>query len=145
MEDWEPLFVTPEEYKLNGGTKHQGEAVTIEQCNLRVDWQTLRRLPLSGAVVFNFKAVFTPITELRTEPFIPSLLFKQVTDGKPSLTEPKIHSHIRPLVLENLKKWGEEQVQDGVIPAGWEDETLAESPFYPGWEERWRKRIGFAV
>jgi hypothetical protein len=31
----------------------QRDDLTIEECHLRVDWQTLRRLPLSGAVVFN--------------------------------------------------------------------------------------------
>ncbi|OQU96983.1 hypothetical protein CLAIMM_02988 [Cladophialophora immunda] len=145
VEDWEPLFVTPEEYEQNAGTRHQGESVGIEQCYLRCDWQTLRRLPLSGAIVFNFKAVFTPITELRDEPYIPSLLYKQITAGNPLLTEPKVHAHIRPVVLDALQAWKKKQVEKGMIPSDWVEETLAESPFYPGWEERWRKKIGFDI
>lgn len=145
VEDWQPLFVPPEEYAQNAGTRHQGEKVSIDQCYLRCDWQTLRRLPLSGGVVFNFKAVFTPMTELRNEPFIPSLLYKQITASKPLLTDSKVHAHIRPVVLEALQGWKQEQIEQGLIPPDWEESTLSESPFYPGWEERWRKRIGFEI
>ncbi|KAM0549213.1 hypothetical protein ACHAPJ_009523 [Fusarium lateritium] len=48
-------------------------SLQIEEVFLRTDWQTLRRLPLSGAIVFNFKVLFTPMTELKDEPYIPSL------------------------------------------------------------------------
>ncbi|KAF4952819.1 hypothetical protein FSARC_12561 [Fusarium sarcochroum] len=145
MEDWEPLFVTPAEYKKNGGTRHQGEKVTIEQCNLRVDWQTLRRLPLSGAIVFNFKAVFTPMMELRDEPYVPSILYKQITEGKPHLTDAKVHQHIREPVLDALREWKKEQLERGQVVADWKEETLPESPYYRGWEARWRSRLGFEI
>lgn len=145
VEDWQPLFVTPEEYALNGGTRHQGQKVDIEQCHLRCDWQTLRRLPLSGAIIFNFKAVFTPLTDLRDEPYVPSLMYKQATEGKPSLTDQKVHEHIRPVVLDSLRAWKTEQIDNGLIPPDWEEQTLAESPFYPGWEDRWRQKIGFDI
>lgn len=143
VEDWKPLFVTPEEYAANAGTRHQGEPVGIDQCNLRVDWQTLRRLPLSGAIVFNFKAIFTPLTELRDEPYIPHVLYKQITEGKLDITQPKVHEHIRPVVVEALDAWKKEQVASGVVPADWSEETLKESPFFPGWEERWMQKQGF--
>ncbi|KAF5009258.1 hypothetical protein FDECE_4551 [Fusarium decemcellulare] len=145
VEDWEPLFVTPDEYKANGGTRHKGEKVSIDQCYLRVDWQTLRRLPLSGAVVFNFKAIFTPMTELRDEPYVPSVMYKQITEGKVSLTETKVHEHIRPAILNALQEWKREQVEKGMIVPDWKEETLLESPFYPGWEERWRQKIGLLI
>ncbi|KAJ3536103.1 hypothetical protein NM208_g6862 [Fusarium decemcellulare] len=145
VEDWEPLFVTPDEYKANGGTRHKGEKVGIDQCYLRVDWQTLRRLPLSGTVVFNFKAIFTPMTELRDEPYVPSVMYKQITEGKALLTESKVHEHIRPAVLNALQEWKHEQVEEGMIVPDWKEETLLESPFYPGWEERWRQKIGFPI
>ncbi|KAJ0425928.1 hypothetical protein BJY00DRAFT_324399 [Aspergillus carlsbadensis] len=142
IEDWKPLLISPEEYALNAGTRYQGETVPIEQCYLRVDWQTLRRLPLSGAVVFNFKAVFSPVVELREEPYIPALLYKQVTEGKRVITEPKVHKHILRVVLQALKEWKKEQVEKGVVERDWEEETLQESPFYPGWDETWKRRGG---
>ncbi|KAM0428500.1 hypothetical protein ACHAPT_006860 [Fusarium lateritium] len=145
IEDWEPLFVTPAEYKANGGTRLKGKEVTIDQCNLRVDWQTLRRLPLSGAIVFNFKAIFTPMLELRQEPYIPSVLYKQITEGKVSLTEPKVHDHIRKPVQDALQEWKKEQVDSGIIVPNWKEETLPESPYYPGWEKRWREKLGFSM
>ncbi len=85
------------------------------------------------------------MTELRDEPCVPSLLLKQITAGKPLLTEGKVHRHIRPGILEALQKWKEEQIASGAIDREWVEETLAESPFYPGWEERWRQRIGFQI
>ncbi|KAL4886157.1 hypothetical protein BJY04DRAFT_213690 [Aspergillus karnatakaensis] len=142
IEDWKPLFVTPEEYALNAGTRHQGETVPIEQCYLRVDWQTLRRLPLSGAIVFNFKAVFTPMVALREEPYVPALLYKQVTEGKRVITEPKVHGHLLPVVLVALERWKGEQVEKGLVERDWEVETLKESPFFPGWEDIWKRRGG---
>ena len=57
----------------------------LERCYLRVDWQTLRRLPLSGAVVFNFKALFTPVTEFRDEPYVPALVLKILNEGKKNI------------------------------------------------------------
>lgn len=44
---------------------HQETDLDLSRIHLRVDWQTLRRLPLSGCIVFNFKALFTPVEEFR--------------------------------------------------------------------------------
>ncbi|KAL4906014.1 hypothetical protein BDW74DRAFT_177701 [Aspergillus multicolor] len=147
VEDWKPLFVTPEEYARNAGIRHSGDTkpVPIEECFLRVDWQTLRRLPLSGAIVFNFKAIFTPLTELKDEPYAPALLYKQVTEGRRKITEPKVHKHLLAVVLGALEEWKREQVEKGLVVERWEEETLRESPFYPGWEKRWKERIGFEI
>jgi len=55
-----PLFMPPgdphEELR-----KLQSPDLVLDRCNLRVDWQTLRRLPLSGAIVFTFKALSAPV------------------------------------------------------------------------------------
>ena len=71
----EPLFMPPNDPHENLRSQ-QDPTHTIERCNLRVDWQTLRRLPLSGAIIFNFKALFTPVPQFRHEPYIPSLMLK---------------------------------------------------------------------
>jgi hypothetical protein len=34
-------------------------------------------------------------------------------------------------------------VDAGLVPEGWEPHTLNESPWFPGWEEQWRKKQGF--
>ncbi|KAB8302573.1 hypothetical protein EYC80_005956 [Monilinia laxa] len=126
----------------------QKEDLKIEECNLRVDWQTLRRLPLSGGIVFNFKALFTPVTEFRDEPYIPALMCKILKEGKKNLMEYKGTWHVEHVVIPEMEKWAKLQVEKGlVVPQQgeetWREETLSESPYFPGWEEKWHKQQGF--
>ncbi|KAK0283361.1 hypothetical protein LTR91_002731 [Friedmanniomyces endolithicus] len=138
----EPLFMPPDDphEKLR---EVQDPTHTIDRCHLRVDWQTLRRLPLSGAVVFNFKAVFTPVTEFRDEPYVPALILKVLKESKKSLMEYKNTWHTEHVVIPALEEYQREQVAKGLVEEGWEPYTLEESPFYPGWEEKWHRRQGF--
>jgi hypothetical protein len=121
----------------------QKEGLTVEECNLRVDWQTLRRLPLSAGVVFNFKALFTPVTEFRDEPYVPALLAKILKEGKTSLMKYKGTWHVEHAVLPALEEWKREQVEKGWVREDWEEATLDESPYFPGWEEKWHRQQGF--
>ncbi|KAF2852654.1 hypothetical protein T440DRAFT_488191 [Plenodomus tracheiphilus IPT5] len=138
----QPLYMPP-------GDPHeahrtiQNPDLDISRCHLRVDWQTLRRLPLSAGVVFNFKALFTPVTEFRNEPYIPGLVLKVMNEGKKNLMEYKNTWHVEHVVKPALEKWHKEQVERGLVPEGWEPQTLEESPWYPGWERKWQERQGF--
>ena len=105
---------------------------TIDRIHFRVDWQTLRRLPLSGAIVFNFKGLFTPVTEFRTEPYIPSLILKVAREGKENLKEYKHMEHTQACVVPAMEAYEREQVEGGLVERGWEERTLGESPFFPG-------------
>jgi hypothetical protein len=143
-----PLFMPP-------GHPHeklreiQKPDLTIEECHLRVDWQTLRRLPLSGGIVFNFKALFTPVQEFRDEPYIPALLLKILKDGKKNLMEYKNTWHVEHVCLPELEEYDREQVTKGLVKPDnadektWNVATLAESPYFPGWEEKWHRQQGF--
>jgi len=115
----------------------------ISRIHLRVDWQTLRRLPLSGAVVFNFKALFTPIEEFREEKCVPGLLLKVLNEGKKELMEYKGTWHVEHVVKPKLEEWHKEQVEKGLVSEDWEPQTLDESPWFEGWEGKWRERQGF--
>lgn len=138
----EPLFMPP-------GDPHeklrevQDPTHSLDRCHLRVDWQTLRRLPLSGAVVFNFKALFTPVSEFRDEPYIPSLLLKVLREGKRSLMEYKNTWHTEHVVIPAMQEYEREQIAKGLMDKGWEPHTLDESPFFPGWQEKWAKQQRF--
>ena len=121
----------------------QTPELELSRCNLRVDWQTLRRLPLSGAIVFNFKALFTPVEEFRYEPFIPGLLLKVLGEVKDSIMEYKNTWHTEHVVKPALERFHQEQVDTGLVPEGWEPRTLSESPWFPGWEEQWHHKQGF--
>jgi len=148
LEVGSPLFMPPGDphEKLR---ESQQENLSIEDCNLRVDWQTLRRLPLSAGIVFNFKALFTPVQEFRDEPYIPALLLKILKEGKKTLMEYKNTWHVEHVCVPELEKYAEEQVMKGlVVPCNpneesWTVETLKECPYYPGWEDKWHRQQGF--
>lgn len=138
----EPLFMPPNDpHEALRGI--QDPTHDISRANLRVDWQTLRRLPLSGAVVFNFKALFTPVTEFRNEPYVPSVLLKLLREGKKSLMEYKGTWHTEHVVIPALEEYEKEQVEKGLIEKDWEPHTLDEYPYFAGWEEKWHKQQGF--
>lgn len=115
----------------------------LSRIHLRVDWQTLRRLPLSGAVVFNFKALFTPIEEFRTEPCVPKLVAKVLREAKREIMTYKGTWHVEHVALPALERWAEEQERKGLVERGWNVGTLEESPWFPGWEDKWHRQQGF--
>ncbi|KAH8701786.1 hypothetical protein BGW36DRAFT_290274 [Talaromyces proteolyticus] len=142
LEVGRPLYMPPgdphEQHRLS-----QSPNLLLEDCHLRVDWQTLRRLPISGGVVFNFKAVFTPVTEFRYEPKIPALIAKILREGKKSLMEYKNTWHVEHIVLPALDKWNKEQEDSGMIKKNWDVSTLDEDPWFQDWEEKWHRQQGF--
>ena len=137
-----PLFMPPGDPHQNYRTS-QSPDLTLSRIHLRVDWQTLRRLPLSGAIIFNFKALFTPVEQFREEAYIPALLSKILNEGKKNILEYKSTWHVEHLVLPALEKWRKEQVEKGIMAEDWEVSTLEESPWFPGWEEKWHSRQRF--
>ncbi|KAK0703928.1 hypothetical protein B0T26DRAFT_658307 [Lasiosphaeria miniovina] len=145
LEDWEVMFTSPEADA--GWTRSafagRPDALNVGDIRLRCDAQTLRRLPVSGAVVFSFKAVFTPLAELRGEPFVPALLHRVLRDGKANLIGYKCVDNVRRVAMEALEMWAAEQAEQGIVPPDWEVGTLDESPFFPGWREKLRRQQGF--
>ena len=137
-----PLFMPPgdphEALRLQ-----QSPELALDRVNLRVDWQTLRRLPLSGSIIFNFKALFTPITEFRDESYIPALLLKVLKEGKENMMRYKNTWHVEHVAIPALERSAAEQVNEGKVEKDWKVETLNPSPWFPGWEERWKDRQGF--
>ncbi|KAF2225145.1 hypothetical protein BDZ85DRAFT_233593 [Elsinoe ampelina] len=144
LEKGTPLYLPPEDEEM-ATRGDQDPALGVEDVNLRVDWQTLRRLPLSGAVCFNFKAVFTPLEEMRDEPGVPALVRRILEEGKRGIMEYKGTKGVEHVVLPVLEEWEREQVEKGMVDEGWEVGTLGEAPFYEGWRARWEGRQGFAA
>jgi hypothetical protein len=130
-------------------SKSQIKSLRAEDCYLRVHWQTLRRAPLSGAIVFNFKTLFTPIEEFRDEPYIPALLLRIIKEGKRSLIKYKNTWHVEHACIPKLEEFANEQLARQLIPSEildqdvWNVKTLEESPYFPGWEEKWHQKQGF--
>ncbi|GLB35130.1 putative IMP dehydrogenase / GMP reductase domain containing protein [Lyophyllum shimeji] len=129
----QPLYSQPGDphYKLRESQTHE---LRVEDVCLRVDWQTLRRLPRSRAIVFNFKALFTPVTHFREEPYIPKLVAKILREGRKPILEYKSTRHVEHRLLPALDLWAMEQEEKGWVPKDWKERTLDEDPYFPGWE-----------
>jgi hypothetical protein len=121
----------------------QSPSLSVSNLNLRVDWQTLRRLPLSGAICFNFKCLFNPLSDFEDEKGIPGLVRKVMIEGKKSLLEYKGTWHVEHVALPALKTMDKEQKKRGLIEEGWEPRTLDEYPYFEGWEEKWHRQQRF--
>ncbi|KAL0474101.1 hypothetical protein QR685DRAFT_570065 [Neurospora intermedia] len=150
LEDWEAFHTSPDPDAVSGDMewtrsafKGREDEVTTKDIKLRCDAQTLRRMPVSGAVVFNFKAIFWELEELREEKYVPRLLAKVLREGKKELMEYKCEEHVRRVAMRACEEWAEEQVEKGWVSREWEVGTLEESPFFPGWEGKWRGEQGF--
>ncbi|KAF8894402.1 hypothetical protein BD779DRAFT_1609167 [Infundibulicybe gibba] len=122
LEIGQPLFLQSDDshFKLR---ETQNPNLQPEDIFLRVDWQTLRRLPKSQAIVFNFKALFTPV-----------LFAKILRDAKKPLLDYKASAHVEHIILPILDRWSREQEEKGWVPTDWAERTLNEDPFFPGWE-----------
>ncbi|KAL4872450.1 hypothetical protein BDV12DRAFT_193540 [Aspergillus spectabilis] len=142
LEIGQPLYMPPGDphEKLRA---FQDPNLKLEDCNLRVDWQTLRRLPLSGAVVFNFKALFTPVSEFRDEPCVPALVAKIMKEGKENLIKYKATWHVEHVILPKFEQWAREQKESGLARKDWEVATLDDSPWFRNWQEKWHRQQGF--
>ena len=139
LEVGHPLFLPSTHPDLELRNK-QDPTLSPDDITLRVDWQTLRRLPLSGAIIFSFKALFTPMSEFKNEPYIPSLVLKVLNEGKENIMKYKGTWHVEHVVKPTLAKYIEDQVRQGMIPEDWEPQTLDDAPFFPGWEEKWQSQ-----
>ncbi|KAG5651699.1 hypothetical protein H0H81_007758 [Sphagnurus paluster] len=133
LEVGQPLFAPPDDPHFALRTAPQDPSLSIDDVFLRVDWQILRRLPASRAIVFNYKALFTPVTDFRDEPYIPRLLARILRDMKQGLRDYKSTGHVEHRVLPALDEWAAEQEAKGWVPKDWEERTLDEDPFFPGW------------
>lgn len=137
LEIGQPLYMPSTDPDFSN-RESQSPDLRPEDISLRVDWQTLRRLPLSGAVVFNFKALFTPLTELQDEPYIPSLLLKVLNEGKESILRYKGTWHVEHVAKPALEEYERLQIERGLMDSQWTPRTLDEHPLFPGWERKCR-------
>ena len=96
--------------------------------NVRVERQTLRRLPKSQAIIFTNHPVFYSIEEMKDEPMIPSLLKKILYEGPEDILKyknfQKIRDHLSPYLDSLIKR----QLELGIIN---EDTPLKTQPNYP--------------
>lgn len=135
LEIGRPLFLQPGHPHFSF-RETQLPDLEVKDIYLSVDWQTLRRLPRCRAIVFNFKALFTPMAQLRNEPYIPRLLVKILKEGKESFMDYKRFFHVQHKVIPTLEAWVREQELKGWVSKDWKERTLDEDPFFPGWDRQ---------
>ncbi|KJZ80052.1 hypothetical protein HIM_00766 [Hirsutella minnesotensis 3608] len=134
----QPLYL-PSNHAHFCDRESQNPDLEAKDVFLRVDWQTLRRLPLSGAIAFNFKALFTSIVEFQDEAYVPSLALKVLNEGNPDIMKYKGVWHVEHVLKPTLNQYRHQQIQAGLIESQWHPRTLDESPFFPGWEKKYQR------
>ena len=143
LEIGQPLFILPKDEHFVAAHKTQEQFQRLDDIFLRVDWQTMRRLPITGAICLNFKALFTQLEQLREEKGVPALFRKVLQEGDQEILKYKGTWHVEHVVTPALERWAREQVKSGLVEEGWEVGTLKQSPFYEGWESLWRRHQKF--
>lgn len=99
------------------------------QFNVRVERQTLRRLPKSLAIIFTNHPVFYALDEMRLEPMVPSLLRKILYEAPEDIIKYKNFDHVRDHLRDYLDGAVEEQIQKGIISRDQPVKTLPTYPF----------------
>ena len=104
------------------------EETDPRQFNVRVERQTLRRLPKTGAIVFTNHPVYYSIEEMKDEPMIPSILKKIIYEGPEDIIKYKNFEMVRDKLAPYLDELIQRQRDLGIIT----DETpLKTQPNYP--------------
>lgn len=71
---WSPANGSEDAFKLAHAFDQSQEAPRVDQLWLRTERQTLRRLPVSGAIIFTIRVYLVPITQLAEEQDVPERL-----------------------------------------------------------------------
>jgi hypothetical protein len=87
--------------------------VQPETLQFRTERQTLRRLPLTGAIVFTIRTYLVPLPELGKEKGVPARLASAVRSWPEGVGRYKGRDNYETVLLEYLDKCAEEQRKEG--------------------------------
>lgn len=104
------------------------ESIDPKEFNIRVERQTLRKLPKTRAVIFTNHPVFYSIEEMKDEPMVPSLLRKILYEGPQDIIKYKNFEFFRDHIVGYLDELVQRQKDLGIIL---EDCPLKTLPSYP--------------
>lgn len=102
--------------------------VPFEKFTVRVERQTLRRLPKSKAIIFTNHPVFYTIDEMKDEPMVPSILKKVILEGPEKIVKYKNFAVIEKHIIPYLDRLIQRQIDMGLIK---EDQPVKTLPTYP--------------
>ncbi|KAK0498300.1 hypothetical protein EDD18DRAFT_1071356, partial [Armillaria luteobubalina] len=113
---WSTTTNGPEGDFAHGHPAHPPERplVSPETLRLRTERQTLRRLPLSGAVLFTIRTYVIPIEQLAREPGVPARMASAVGSWPESVEAYKGKALYGGVLVEYLDRCAREQAERGV-------------------------------
>lgn len=114
--------------KFNPNIEADIKSMDPKDFNIRVERQTLRKLPKSGAVIFTNHPIFYSIEEMKDEPLIPSLLRKILYEGPEDILKYKNFELFRDHIAGYLDELIQRQKDKGLIL---DDTPLKTIPSYP--------------
>lgn len=125
---WDHRLLLNNIYALKAGEKVNSDVQPTE-FNVRVERQTLRRLPKSRAIIFTNHPVFYSIEEMKDEPLVPSLIRKIMYEAPDGIIKYKNFEAFRDHILPYLDGLIERQIEKGLITADTPVRTLKTYPF----------------
>ncbi|ODV81030.1 uncharacterized protein CANTADRAFT_46596 [Suhomyces tanzawaensis NRRL Y-17324] len=128
---WDHKLKTNNVYQLpqhNPNSEADLKSTDPREFNVRVERQTLRRLPKSKAIIFTNHPIFYSIEEMKDEPMVPSLLRKILYEGPEDIVKYKNFAKFRDHIVEYLDGLVQRQIDHGLISA---DQPLKTLPTYP--------------
>lgn len=124
---WDHKLMRNNVYALKEGDKVDSQVKPTE-FNVRVERQTLRRLPETQAIIFTNHPVFYSIEEMKDEPMVPSLIRKIIYEAPEDIIKYKNFESFRDHLLPYLNDLVERQIELGIITR---DQPLKTLPTYP--------------
>lgn len=125
---WDHKLLLNNVYALKEGDKVETD-IQPTQFNVRVERQTLRRLPKSRAIIFTNHPVFYSIEEMKDEPLVPSLIRKIIYEAPEGICKYKNFESFRDHILPYLNELVDRQIDLGLITAETPVKTLSTYPF----------------
>ncbi|ODQ62768.1 hypothetical protein WICANDRAFT_76932 [Wickerhamomyces anomalus NRRL Y-366-8] len=124
---WDHKLLCSNVYALKEGEKVDSSVLPTE-FNVRVERQTLRRLPKSKAIIFTNHPVYYSVEEMKDEPLVPSLIKKIIFEGPQDIIKYKNFESFRDHIAPYLDGLIKRQIDKGLIK---EDTPLKTLPSYP--------------
>ncbi|KAK2738345.1 mannosyltransferase [Myotisia sp. PD_48] len=125
--DWSTSIGDEDAEHVSWNTASKNKAV--EHHYFRSERQSLRRLPISGAVVFTIRTYFEPVTRIVAEPYVPGRLASAIRSWGEDVSRYKGREKYGEVLLEFLDMKHQEQVRDGLKDGEGEEDKVRQYPF----------------
>lgn len=109
--DWSVSIGSEDSDNVSWGTSPPCK--DINEIYYRSERQSVRRLPISGAVAFTVRTYFLPITQLGEERGVPERLYKGIESWTEDVREYRGYSNFKDVLMPWLKSKWDEQAAKG--------------------------------